>query len=136
MAKIELSFGREAFGSDPANYDTIRPDYPDWVYATLVERCGLGPGAAVFDCCPSGPAPPRAGLPPRYPHALPNSSTPRTRTSKRTRARNMATLLRRKTPRPAKRSNGRSLTVDAPLVSLRDRRTSAHDHQGMAILRV
>ena len=37
MAKIDLSFGREAFGADPAGYDAIRPDYPDWVYETLAE---------------------------------------------------------------------------------------------------
>jgi len=49
MAKIDLSFGREAFGSDPANYDASRPDYPDWVYETLAERCGLTAGAATFE---------------------------------------------------------------------------------------
>ena len=49
MAKIDLSFGREAFGADPAGYDAARPDYPDWVFETLAERCGLKPGAAVFE---------------------------------------------------------------------------------------
>ncbi|MFI4934140.1 MAG: class I SAM-dependent methyltransferase [Caulobacterales bacterium] len=46
---IAKSFGRQAFGDDPANYDAIRPDYPDWVYETLRERCGLGPGCAAFE---------------------------------------------------------------------------------------
>jgi len=41
--------GRRAFGHDPANYHAARPDYPDWVYNTLRTRCGLGPGAAVFE---------------------------------------------------------------------------------------
>ena len=50
-AGIELarSFGRQAFGEDPANYDASRPDYPDWVYRTLCDRCALGPGCAVFE---------------------------------------------------------------------------------------
>jgi len=49
MAKIDLSFGRQAFGSDPAGYDAARPPYPEWVYESLVERCGLAPDAAVFE---------------------------------------------------------------------------------------
>ncbi len=48
-ADIDRRFGREAFGDDPANYDRARPGYPDWVFETLVERCGLKPGAAVFE---------------------------------------------------------------------------------------
>jgi ubiquinone/menaquinone biosynthesis C-methylase UbiE len=46
---IEKSFGREAFGSDPAGYHSARPGYPDWVYDLVVERCGLRPGAAAFE---------------------------------------------------------------------------------------
>jgi len=49
MPELAKSFGRQAFGDDPANYDAIRPDYPDWVYAILRERCGLGPGCAAFE---------------------------------------------------------------------------------------
>jgi SAM-dependent methyltransferase len=49
VAKIDLSFGREAFGGDPAGYDASRPDYPDWVYETLAERCALAPGCAAFE---------------------------------------------------------------------------------------
>lgn len=44
--------GRRAFGDDPDGYNRARPGYPDWVYATLVERCGLGPGASVFEIGP------------------------------------------------------------------------------------
>jgi SAM-dependent methyltransferase len=49
MVEIARAFGRQAFGDDPANYDAIRPDYPDWVYETLRARCGLGPGCASFE---------------------------------------------------------------------------------------
>ena len=47
--QLARSFGRQAFGDDPANYDVARPDYPDWVFETLRERCGLGPGCATFE---------------------------------------------------------------------------------------
>lgn len=49
MADIDRAFGRRAFGDDPANYDRSRPAYPDWVFDTLCERCGLKSGAAVFE---------------------------------------------------------------------------------------
>jgi len=49
MAEIDRRFGRAAFGADPANYDAARPAYPDWVFKVLAGRCGLGPGAAVFE---------------------------------------------------------------------------------------
>jgi len=49
MADIDRRFGRQAFGDDPANYDASRPPYPEWVFDTLRERCGLRPGAAVFE---------------------------------------------------------------------------------------
>ena len=48
MTQIDRSFGRQAFGADPANYDAARPPYPDWVFEMLAEH-GLGPGAAVFE---------------------------------------------------------------------------------------
>jgi SAM-dependent methyltransferase len=41
MAPLDRSFGRRAFGEDPANYDTSRPDYPDAVWQALRERAGL-----------------------------------------------------------------------------------------------
>jgi SAM-dependent methyltransferase len=47
--RLARSFGRQAFGEDPANYDAARPDYPDWVFDELRERCGLGPGCATFE---------------------------------------------------------------------------------------
>jgi len=46
---LARSAGRTAFGGDPASYHAVRPAYPDWVFATLGERCGLRPGAAVFE---------------------------------------------------------------------------------------
>lgn len=52
MREIRLDEGRRAFGRDPANYDAARPDYPARVYAILAERCGLAPGAAVFEIGP------------------------------------------------------------------------------------
>ncbi len=52
MIEFDRSFGRRAFGADPASYHSIRPPYPDWVFATLVERCGLTEGASVFEIGP------------------------------------------------------------------------------------
>ncbi len=49
MAELDRREGRRVFGADPANYQRARPAYPDWVYETLVDRCGLKPGAAVFE---------------------------------------------------------------------------------------
>jgi|SRR6185437_8067276 len=46
---INKTFGREAFGLDPAGYHASRPAYPDWVYEVLCERCGLGPNTAMFE---------------------------------------------------------------------------------------
>ncbi len=46
---IERTFGRQAFGRDPAGYDAARPPYPDWVFDLLRERCGLAPGTATFE---------------------------------------------------------------------------------------
>lgn len=52
LREIRLDEGRCAFGRDPANYDAARPEYPDRVYAILAERCGLAPGAALFEIGP------------------------------------------------------------------------------------
>jgi SAM-dependent methyltransferase len=49
---IDRSFGRRAFGSDPASYHSVRPAYPDWVFTTLVERCGLADGKRLFEIGP------------------------------------------------------------------------------------
>ncbi|HEV2483758.1 MAG TPA: class I SAM-dependent methyltransferase [Puia sp.] len=46
---IDKTFGREAFGLDPAGYHAARPAYPDWVYEVLCERCGLRPNVPVFE---------------------------------------------------------------------------------------
>ena len=43
---------RQVYGTDPAQYDAGRPDYPDRVYEILLERCGLGPGARVLEIGP------------------------------------------------------------------------------------
>jgi SAM-dependent methyltransferase len=47
--QLARSFGRQAFGEAPANYDAARPGYPDWVFETLRDRCGLQPGCATFE---------------------------------------------------------------------------------------
>jgi hypothetical protein len=49
---IQRSFGRQAFGSDPAGYDAARPAYPEWVFDFLHERCGLVADAATFEIGP------------------------------------------------------------------------------------
>ena len=49
MTDIERDFGRRAFGEDPAGYDAARPPYPNWVFETLEETCGLGPKSAAFE---------------------------------------------------------------------------------------
>jgi SAM-dependent methyltransferase len=46
---IDKAFGREAFGLHPAGYHAARPDYPDWVYETLHEHCGLRHNTATFE---------------------------------------------------------------------------------------
>jgi SAM-dependent methyltransferase len=48
-SRIDRSFGRRAFGADPATYHSVRPPYPEWVFDTLVERCGLSDGKPVFE---------------------------------------------------------------------------------------
>ena len=46
---MDLRYGREAFGADPSAYHAARPDYPDWVFETIRDRCGLQPGTATFE---------------------------------------------------------------------------------------
>lgn len=46
---IDREFGRLAFGADPGSYHAIRPDYPDWVFEILCERCRLTHGTATFE---------------------------------------------------------------------------------------
>ena len=47
--QLDRRFGREAFGADPANYDSARADYPSWVWRTLGDECGFGAGSAAFE---------------------------------------------------------------------------------------
>jgi SAM-dependent methyltransferase len=46
---IDRKFGRQAFGGDPAGYHVARPAYPDWVFDTLCQRCGLAPDTITFE---------------------------------------------------------------------------------------
>lgn len=46
---IDRKFGRQAFGADPAAYHAARPPYPDWVFESLCDKCGLAHGAATFE---------------------------------------------------------------------------------------
>ena len=46
---IPRTYGREAFGRDPAGYDAARPPYPEWVFEFLRDRCGLLSGTATFE---------------------------------------------------------------------------------------
>ena len=52
MPRIDRKEGRRLFGTDPAAYDSARPGHAERVYELLVERCGLGPGAAVLKVGP------------------------------------------------------------------------------------
>jgi SAM-dependent methyltransferase len=52
MRAVTIEEGRRAFGADAANYDSARPEYPAWVFETLRARCGLAPGARVFEIGP------------------------------------------------------------------------------------
>jgi SAM-dependent methyltransferase len=49
LNNLAKEFGRQAFGKNPASYHSSRPEYPEWVYATLTARCGLRRNAAVFE---------------------------------------------------------------------------------------
>jgi len=52
VAELDRSFGRSAFGLDPANYDAARPPYPERVYEILRAECGLRPATPVFEVGP------------------------------------------------------------------------------------
>jgi SAM-dependent methyltransferase len=49
MVSLERSFGREAFGLDPANYHAARPPYPEAVWRALRERAGVKPGIDILE---------------------------------------------------------------------------------------
>jgi SAM-dependent methyltransferase len=46
---LDRSFGREAFGLDPANYHAARPAYPQIVWTTLRQRAGLREGVDILE---------------------------------------------------------------------------------------
>lgn len=48
-ASLERSFGRQAFGADPANYHAARPPYPETTWQALRERAGLSPGIDILE---------------------------------------------------------------------------------------
>ena len=52
MERITLNDGRHLFGHDPKAYAEARPEYPDGLYERLISRCGLRPGASVFEIGP------------------------------------------------------------------------------------
>jgi trans-aconitate methyltransferase len=49
MERIGIEEGRRAFGADPANYDSARPDYPERVFEVLRDRCGSLVGRDAFE---------------------------------------------------------------------------------------
>jgi len=49
MRQLDRSLGRSVFGGDPAGYHAARPDYPEFVYDILCDRCGLAPGTPTFE---------------------------------------------------------------------------------------
>jgi len=50
--ELPLVEGRRAFGADPSNYESARPQYPARVFELLRERCGLGAGCRAFEIGP------------------------------------------------------------------------------------
>ena len=48
-ASLERSFGKEAFGADPANYHGARPPYPQATWDALVQRAGLRAGIDILE---------------------------------------------------------------------------------------
>ncbi|TNF88406.1 MAG: class I SAM-dependent methyltransferase, partial [Gammaproteobacteria bacterium] len=52
MELIERSEGRRLFGADPAGYDRGRPDYPDWIFDSLVAAGALYAGANTLEIGP------------------------------------------------------------------------------------
>ena len=49
MQRLDRSFGRAAFGGDPANYHASRPPYPEAVWQALRERVGLRAGIDIVE---------------------------------------------------------------------------------------
>lgn len=49
MSTISKTFGRQAFGLDPAGYHAARPPYPEWIFDILQHRCGLRSHTVTFE---------------------------------------------------------------------------------------
>jgi SAM-dependent methyltransferase len=49
LATLHRSFGREAFGGDPVNYDSARPPYPEATWQALRQHAGLRPGIDILE---------------------------------------------------------------------------------------
>ncbi len=49
---LQRDEGRRLFGLDPIGYRAGRPDYPEAVYETLIQRCGLGPATQALEIGP------------------------------------------------------------------------------------
>lgn len=52
MTWIHRAEGRRLFGADPDGYDRARPDYPDWVFDSLVNSGALFSGAVTVEIGP------------------------------------------------------------------------------------
>ncbi len=52
VARVPRDLRRTVFGRDPAGYARARLSYPPRLYRILEDRCGLGPGASVFEVGP------------------------------------------------------------------------------------
>jgi SAM-dependent methyltransferase len=52
MRDLTTEEGRNAFGADAANYDAARPNYPEWIFDRLRDRCGLGANTRTFEIGP------------------------------------------------------------------------------------
>jgi SAM-dependent methyltransferase len=52
VTKVAHRFGRSGFGDNPADYARARPSYPQPLYDTLIQHCGLGPGCRVLEVGP------------------------------------------------------------------------------------
>ena len=52
VARVPRHLRRTVFGRDPAGYARARLSYPPRLYRILADRCGLGPGASVFEVGP------------------------------------------------------------------------------------
>jgi len=46
---IDIKFGREAYGINPAGYHAWRPAYPAWMYEMIRSRCSVGTNTDVLE---------------------------------------------------------------------------------------